>query len=474
MADDQQAAESSSAVQEPTQQDQTGLAETSAVAEEAEFEYVSRIEEAGVASRKVHVEIPQSRIAEKLAEQFKTLRKEAKIPGFRPGHAPQKLVEKRFAGDVKEQVRRDLISESYRQVLAKHKLEVVGEPEFDDPGKIDLPDQGDLQYSFSVEVQPDFTIPELKGIKIKKPRIEVTEEHIDQAMINLRQQNGGALIPVEDRGVESGDYVTGDVHFRLDGNVVMHQHDSQFVAGKTTLGGLLIEDLAEKLAGAKPGEARKWTVHIPVDHPVEAIREKDVELEIAVKDIRKLELPEVNQEFLDSLGFNALADLREALKERLAERIGYDVQQTMRDQATKYLLDNIQVALPDKLSERQAQRMAGRRAVELMNRGMTRDQVMGNFQALKSAAQSDAARELKLFFVLQKLAEARKVQVDEAELNEQVATLAIRQGRRPEKVKHEMAQDGTLSFLYVRLREEKALDTIVAEAEIEEVEPAKI
>ena len=440
--------------------------------EEPEFVYPITVENAGPGTKKVHVEVPRQRITEKLADQFKELRKQAAIPGFRAGHAPQKLVEKRFANDVKEQVRRDLIGESYRQALEKHSLTVVGEPEFEDADKIELPADGDMKYTFSVEVQPEIKLPAMEGLKIKKPKIEVTEAHIDQAMNNLRQQNGGALIPVETRGVEAGDYVTADVHFRQDGNEVMHQHDTQFVAGKVQLGGVTIDDLDTRLAGAKPGEKREWSMHIPADYPIEAIRDKEVQLEVSVKDIKRLDLPEVNKEFLESLGFENVQELREALKERLAERIAYDVQQAMREQVSAHLLQTIQMELPARLSDRQATRMAGRRAVELMMRGMTREQVMSNFQALKAAAQADAFRELKQFFILQQLSTDHKIEVEEAELNNHVALLAARQGRRPEKVKHEMAQDGSLSHLYVRLREDKALDKVLETAEIEEVEPA--
>src|SRR6476660_4673467 len=129
---------------------------------EQDFEYPIRVEDAGPATKKVHVEIPQDRITAKLAEQFKELRQQAAIPGFRVGHAPQKLIEKRFSADVKEQVRRSLISESYQQAVEKNNLQVIGEPQFNDPDAIQLPESGSLSYSFEVEVQPDINIPELK------------------------------------------------------------------------------------------------------------------------------------------------------------------------------------------------------------------------------------------------------------------------------------------------------------------------
>src|SRR5438552_7375202 len=123
---------------------------------EEEYQYSITIEDAGPATKRVVVEIPKDRIDQKLAEQYKDLRQQAAIPGFRPGHAPQKLIEKRFATDVKEQVRRNLISESYEQAVEKNNLQVLGEPQFDNPDLIQLPETGPLSFSFQVEVQPEF------------------------------------------------------------------------------------------------------------------------------------------------------------------------------------------------------------------------------------------------------------------------------------------------------------------------------
>src|SRR6476620_9251718 len=121
--------------------------------EEQPFQYDIKIEDAGPATKKVVVQIPKERVTEVLQKQFKELRQQAAVPGFRPVHAPPKLIEKRFSNDVKEQVRRSLISESYEQAVEKNSLQVLGEPQCDNPDLIQLPETGPLSFSFQVEVQ---------------------------------------------------------------------------------------------------------------------------------------------------------------------------------------------------------------------------------------------------------------------------------------------------------------------------------
>jgi trigger factor len=447
-----------------TTNDQAGTA----VADEA-YQYNIRVEDAGPATKKVSVEIPQDRIQQKLAEQYKELRSQAAIPGFRPGHAPQKLIEKRFAADVKEQVRRSLVSESYEQAMERNSLQPIGEPEIENADKLELPENGPLSYSFQVEVQPKIDLPNLKGLKVRKPKIEVKEENVDQATQNLREQQG-TLVPIEDRGVESGDYLVADVHVKVGGNVVAHAHDSQIVARPGRLAGIEIADLDKQLAGLTPGAARAVRTKGPDTHPNEAVRGKYVEIDVALKDLKKLELAEINAEFLDSLGFANEQELRDALREQMVERINYDVQQAMREQVNRYLLDNVNIELPAKLSARQEERIVGRRAVDLMTRGVQREAIEANLERLRSGARDEAVRELKLFFILQQIANDQQVDVDEAELNGRIALLAAQRGRRPEKMKQDMAKDGSLTNLYVQMREQKALDKILDDAQIEEVE----
>ena len=445
--------------------------EAATVAEQQEeaFEYPIKIEDAGPGTKKVSVEIPHDRITTELQKQFKELRSQAAVPGFRVGHAPQKLIEKRFSTDVKEQVRRSLISESYEQAVEKNKLQVIGEPEFDNPDKIQLPTDGALSYTFTVEVQPEFTIPDLASVKVKKPKVNIKDENVDQAMQNLREQQG-ALVPVEDRGVEAKDYLTADVHVKIDGNVVSHQHDAQIVSRPGRLAGVQIDDLDKQLEGLKSGETRTVNAHVPETHTNEQLRNKDVQIEVSLKDIKKLELAEVTPDFLADLGFENEKELRDALREQMDEKINYDVQQAMREQVNTYLLDNTQVELPAKLSDKQTDRIISRRAVDLMMRGMPREQVEANIERLRGGARDEAARELKLFFILQKLAAEQGVDVDESELNGRIAMLAAQSGKRPEKLKQEMSKDGSLANLYIQMREQKAIDKVLEKAQVEEVE----
>jgi len=307
------------------------------------------------------------------------------------------------------------------------------------------------------------------NLKVKKPKIEVSDDNVAQALTNLRDQQG-TLVPVEDRGVEEKDYLVADVHVKDGDTVVAHQHDAQIVVRPGRLAGIQVDDLADKLKGLKAGEKREFKLTVPDTHPNEQMKGKEVTVEVAPKDIKRLEPAEINQEFLESLGFQNEAELNDALRQQMVERINYDVQQSMREQVNKYLLDNVQIELPTKLSDRQADRVVNRRAMDLMMRGIPREQIEANLEKLSGGAKDEAIRELKLFFILQKIATDQNVDVDEAELNGRIAMLAAQRGRRPEKMKQEMSKDGSLANLYVQLREQKAVDKILETAELEEVD----
>lgn len=439
------------------------------VQDQPAFTYPVKVEEAGPATKTISVEIPAEQISAKLEENFKELRSKAQIPGFRPGHAPRKLVERKFSKDIREDVKRQLISESYQQAIENNKLAVIGDPEFADAEKIELPESGALNFSFTVEVAPDFTLPELTSIPVKKPKIEVTDTHLQQAMDNLRQQQG-TVVPVEGRGLEARDYATADVSAKVEGKEISSQVNQSFIVAPGHVAGIFVDNLPERLAGLKAGESRTFSITVPDTHSNKELAGKEVEVSVALKDIKRLELAEINQEFLDNLGFKDQKELTDALMEQLQIRVKNDVQEAMRNQVRSYLFEKVTMELPAKLSQRQTQRVIQRRASELYSRGVPLEQLQTNIEKLQSGAQEEALRELKMDFILSKIAEQFNIEVSEAELNGQIAMVAAQYGDRPEKVKQQFSKDGTLANMYVRMRESRALDKILESATVEEVE----
>jgi trigger factor len=260
------------------------------------------------------------------------------------------------------------------------------------------------------------------------------------------------------------------VHLKLNDTIVAHQHDAQLVARPARIGGIELPDFESRIVGAKPGEVRSFLVKAPENHTNEVIRGKEITMEIAVKDIKRLELAEITPEFLEDLGFVNEQEIRDALREQMEERITYDVAQAQREQVTKYLLENTTLELPTLLSAKQVDRVVQRRAVDLLMRGIPQQQVEQQLDQLRYGAAEEAAKELKSFFILQKIANDQETDVSEGELNGRIALLAAQRGERPEKVKQEMAKDGSLTSLYIQMREQKALDEVLKSAAVEEVD----
>ena len=436
---------------------------------EEEYAYAITVEEAGPATKKVTVQIPHDRIAAKLEEQYGEMRTAAQVPGFRIGRAPRGLIEKKFGTEIKSQVAQELVRESYQQALAKNDLKVLGEPEFDESADLDLPAEGDMTYSFAVEVRPQIDLPDLSMLTVKKPVIPVTDEHIDQAMQNLREQQG-VLVPVEDRGVEEKDYLSADVTVTAAGEELAKQEGAQLVARPGRIAGIEVADFATKVEGMQIDETRTITATVPQTHPKEGARGQEASIAITLKHLKRLEEAAIDQDFLESLGFENEQELRDALKQQMEERVETDVKQNMRSQVTQFLLANVQMELPEKLSANQADRVVNRRAMTLMQRGMAYEEIAANVERLRTGAGEEAARELKLFFILQKAAEDLGVSVDDRELNGQIASLAIQQDARPETVKQQMKKDGSLQNLYLQMMEQKSLDALLEKATVEEVE----
>ena len=352
-------------------------------------------------------------------------------------------------------------------VLEQESLDVLGEPEIE-LEKILLPEEGDLQFSFEVEVAPQFDLPDYEGIEIHRPPVEITDEDVDRALEGLLRSYG-RFKPVDSPAAE-GDMVVADVSIRGDDIDVEHKNVELRVA-PAEIEGIPLEDLGKVLTGLKVGQSAQVKAEVPAGHPREQWRGKEVTFDLTVRDVKRLEAPELTDEFAAQAGFGSVQEVRETARRQLEARAEQNRRRSMRRQVEKYLLEHTSLELPEGITARHTNGLLSRRYVQLLMAGVPQEQIRQNLQTLRERVSSEAVEQLKLSFILEKLAEAEGVEVDDAEVNAHIAEMARRQNRRPERLRQEMRDEGSLDSLRASIREEKAVAKILEKARIVDGEP---
>jgi trigger factor len=444
----------------------------------AERPNIVNIADAGPSRKRLSIEIPAETVSEKLRESLETLAVEAQLPGFRKGKAPKGLIEKRFGQSVRSEATRQMVATAYAKAVEDHKLRVIGDPSSDQLEKLEAKEGQSLKVDVEVEVLPEFDLPALDGIEIRKPIIPVTDQMVADEL-NKLAINEGRLEPRDTP--EPGDYLTGHgimkgpdgtEHYNIPGAVV--QVPPKDKDGKGMVLGIMVEDFAKQLGKPKAGDTATITATGPEQHEIEGVRNAKLTITFKVDRIDRI-VPADVSEMVGRFGFQDESQLRDVIKSRLSQRAMVEQQGAMRTQLARYLLQNTTVTLPEKLTAQQSARTLERQRMELMYRGAQPQQIEEHIAELRAASGARAAGELKLFFVLNKAAEDLKVQVSEAEINGRIAQLAAEQsasgGRsvRPEQLRQELIQRNQIGTVYQQVREHKTYDAILAKAKISEV-----
>ena len=443
-------------------------------AENEKLDQKVTLEDVGPARKKITIEVPSERIDEKIRKNLDDLKSEAVLPGFRRGRAPMRLIEKRFGTDVRNEVKSQLMAESYSQVIEENELRVVGEPDIKDIDTIKLPEEGPLTFEVEIEIVPPFELPDLKGLKVEKKKVDISDEQVD-AEIQRYCEMQGRMTPVEGK-VEVGDYLTADIEVRTeDGEVAeSRQAATVYVPGesrkfKGVVAGIIVEDLGHKLEGRQVGDTVSLETTGPKQHENEALRDAKLTISVRITKAERQAAAEVD-DLLKAFGFDSADELKQQIRSNLEQRAEAEQRADMQKQVTDAILEKIEFDLPEGLSGRQTERIVQRRAMEMMYRGASQQDIEEAMAELRASSEEDAQRELKLFFILDKYAEKFDVDVSESEINGRIAQLAVQSGRRPEKMRQEMARSGRLEQMYIQLREQKAIEQILQDAEVTEVE----
>lgn len=456
-------------------------------------------EEIGPLRLKLTVTVPQETLDERRGEQFDELRRDAVIPGFRKGRAPQRLVEKRFATDVGEQLITQMLSSGYLAAVEKEDLKPLGDPLFwakvkeervGEDGKsrqveverllsldkaldhLAMPKDGALTFSCELELKPEFELPELGKIPVEKPRVEIGDEDVDAEVQRLCMLRG-TFKPVDNGKIKRNDMIIADMKMTVDGDIIASEENFDLAARDVHIKGVPLTGFGDTADGQTIDATLTFEVTVPDDHENIDIRGKTAKFEFVVREVKRLVVPKLDKAFLESIGFDSEQQLRDTVRTSLSARLDSTLQRGMRAQVAAYLLDKTKLEVPDRLSQRQTERSVSRRMIEMLQLGMPEAEVEKRMDEMRNQAHDQAVHDLKLFFILERIAEDSKIEVGEERLNSAIADIARQSNRRFDRVRDDLSKGDGLTTLYMSLRDEATLDKLLEDAVITEMEGPK-
>jgi len=433
-----------------------------AAAEAAEPEVITAVETTGSCSRLVKIQVPQAMVDEEIEKSYEELRKSVFIKGFRRAHIPRHVLVQRFGEQVRESVGRSLVDGKFQAAVEEHSLRLAFPPTINydeiavEPGK-------PLAFDIKVEVTPEFTIDNYKGIEVERPAVQVTEQDTAQALEGFRLRRG------EYRKVEEGEVREGDLpvcHALAiqGGNEIWRESGLGISLASDTVAGMTVPGLRDALVGARLGETKTFHVTLPDDFRAEEHRGKEVDLEITLDELRRFEAPEATDEWAKSLHFDGLEDLREELVDELGRHREQEADDVVQRRIAERLLQLTDFDVPEGLVGRLVERAGERQRLELLYRGVPREQLDKAIDDQAKQTRDSSVRQCKLYFIYEKIAEQEKIFVTEDELEQRIQAIALNYRRRPEEVKAELETQGRIASLRQQMREEKVRDFLVQHA----------
>lgn len=425
-----------------------------------------RITDAGPCKKHVVVTIPRAEIERFFEKEFSELVKTAAVPGFRPGKTPRRLLERRFHKEVAGQVKGALLMQSLEQIGEEEKLEPLSEPKIDLVA-IELPEEGDFVYEFDVEVRPRIQLPEYKGLRIQKPVRSFTDEDVQRGLEELQRRHGTS-VPKEG-GVALGDTIEVDVRF-MDGQDVVNEfsglklqvdEELDFRDGK-------IVDFAKQFDGARAGDTRELRAKMSGTAARPELQGKELDAVFVIKEVQELH-PASVEDLVVKLDVRNEVDLRDGVLAGLEHRQLFRQQEAARDQVIAKLLVNADWELPQDLLRRVAERTLRRRIMELESYGFSDDEIRAYSAQLRRDSLLSTAKALKQQFVLQEIAEAEGIKVEQNDLEDQVRDIALRTGESPRRVRARVGKEDLWETLTIQILEDKTIRRILGYAQIEDV-----
>jgi trigger factor len=413
--------------------------------------------------RHVTVTIAREDIERYFDDAFSEMMPTAAVPGFRAGRAPRKVVEHRFRDEVSDQVKSALLLDSLEQISEEQRFTAISEPDFDLEA-VEVPKEGPMTFEFKIEVRPEFDMPKWKGLKLNRPVREFSDADIDEQLEQMLARYG-QLVPVEGEAAE-GDYISANITSTHDGKQLAHESEAVLRIRPTlSFRDAKLEDFAKLMKGVKEGDKRTAEVTLSKDAPNADMRGKKVELEFEVLGVKKLKLPELTEEFLQEIGnFATEAELRDAIRKNLERQMEYQQQRIARGQISSLLTKSADWELPKGLLQRQSAREVERAVMELRRSGFSEAEIRARENQLRQNSTASTANALKEHFILERIAEEEKLDVEEGDYDKEIFLIAAQSGESPRRVRAQLEKRGLMDVLRNQIIERKVLELVQSEA----------
>ncbi len=438
--------------------------ETIETEEKEKLDLAVEVKETSACERHVTVTVPRSDIEKYFDKQFDELVPRAEVPGFRIGKAPRQLVEKKFRKQLTGQVKGSILMDSLSQVSDSQDFSAISEPDLDFE-QVVIPEEGDLTYEFNIEVRPEFDLPEWKGLSLKRPEREFTDEDIDTHIGTLSQQFSD-LAPV-DEAVQAGDHVVCNITSRFE-DAVLNTGEEQLIQVRPTLSlsDATIEEFDKLIVGAKADDKKTANVEISEHAENEDLRGKTIEIDFEVLDVKRVESKNP-EEIATQLGLESVDKLKELVRSSMEERLQYAQRETIRDQISKVLTESADWELPPDLLRRQSGRELDRAVMEMRSSGFSEQELVARENTLRKNILEKTETLLKEHFILERIAEQETVEDEPQDYEVEIARIAMQQNDSPRRVRASLERAGQMDSLRNMIIERKVIDLITESAKFE-------
>jgi trigger factor len=423
----------------------------------------------GACERHVVVTVSKEDIARYKDDAYNDLMPKAQIPGFRIGRAPRKLVETRFKSDVVDQIKGSLIMDAMSQVTDEQDFSAISEPDFNFDA-VQMPDDSELTFEFTVEVRPEFDIPQWKGLKLETVVHDYTDDEVSTRAQELLQRYGNE--EDVDGEIATGDIVNVTIEFKDGDEVVTTLEDARVpVRSKITFSDGDLNDFDKLVVGSNVGDKKETTASLSADLDDDELAGKEYTANIKINNAKRVTVPELTPEFLEEIGgFSSEAELYDAVRNELERQLNYHQQQRVRRQITEQLTAEAAWELPPQLLRRQAQRELQRSILELQAAGFPDEEIRRQINQLQQNMLGTTERSLKEHFILERIAEDHDLDASPEDIEREILIISLQQETSPRRVRAQLEKRGDMDALRNQIVERKAIDLITSEADMQETE----